>query len=376
MLFRSSLLAVALSTIPLAAAQDTQSAISEATALAKGWSALAKGDTAGAATIGSQELSRNPHSTAALVLAVDAEVAGGGAAAGLNTYEKWLGSRKVDEAYVLRRVARAMLVESTAKQPNQKARLDALIALSQDGDLAAAAKLEQAMGSNGVGEARALAATGNERAVRLLIAQLKSTPGSKSPIIEALGASGSALAVPALKPLLSDPNDVNRAAAAEALGRLGATDAIPQLRPLLADQVFTVKLQAAGALFRLNDSSGQALLMELTASEHPAIRLAAARQLAPQPDAAWQAMVRSLTNDPDPTVRLEAARLIAPYDQALASSVLDALMRDGNIGIREAASSVFVERVAADFAALRALLRSGDVAIRVQAAARILALTR
>ena len=75
-------------------------------------------------------------------------------------------------------------------------------------------------------------------------------------------------------------------------------------------------------------------------------------------------------------VRLEAARLIAPFDQALANGTLDALTRDANIAIREAASAVLVERVASDFATLRGLLRSGDIAVRVKAAARILELTR
>jgi HEAT repeat protein len=376
MFLRASLLTLALATAPMAAAQDAPSTNPEAAAIARGWGMLAKGDATGAAGIAGQELGRNQYSTPALILAVEAGLASGGSTGGLNTYERWLGSRTLEEAYVLRRVARKVLVESTAKGPNTRARLDALAALSADGDPAAAATLEQAAVSNGVGEARALAAQGNERAVSLLIAQLKSTPGSKAPLIEALADSGSALAVPPLRALLSDQNDVNRAAAAEALGRLGAREAIPQLRPLLKDPIFTVKLQAAGALFRLNDSSGLSILMELTGSEHSAIRLAAARQLAPQPDAAWQGMVRTLTSDPDPLVRMEAARLIAPYDQPLASSVLEALMRDGNIGIREAASTVFVERVAGDFAALRALLRSADIGVRVQAAARILALTR
>jgi HEAT repeat protein len=360
----------------MAAAQDAPPTTPESTAIARGWAMLAKGDAAAAANIASQELSRNQHSTPALILGVEADLTRGGADGGLTTYERWLGSRKVEEAYVLRRIARTMLVESTVKQPNTKARLDALAALSADGDLAAAAALEKAAASNGFGEARALAELGNERAVNLLIAQLKSTPGSKARIIEALADSGSPLAVPHLRALLTDQNDVNRAAAAEGLGKLVAREAIPQLRPLLNDPIFTVKLQAAGALFRLNDSSGLSILMELTGSEHAAIRLAAAKQLAPQPDAGWQSMVRTLTNDPDPMVRLEAARLIAPYDQPLASSVLEALMRDGNIGIREAASTVFVERVAGDFRALRGLLRSGDVGVRVQAAARILELTR
>jgi hypothetical protein len=117
-------------------------------------------------------------------------------------------------------------------------------------------------------------------------------------------------------------------------------------------------------------------LSEVAQSEHAAIRVAAAREMASQPDASWQNAVRVLAGDPDPVVRLEAARLIAPYDQPLAQRVLDDLMRDGNIAVREAASSVMVEQVASDFATLRALMRSGDVAVRVKAAARVLELTR
>jgi HEAT repeat protein len=106
------------------------------------------------------------------------------------------------------------------------------------------------------------------------------------------------------------------------------------------------------------------------------VRIAAARELGSQADPTWQNLVRNLTNDPDPTVRMEAARLIAPYDPPLATSVLASLMRDGNIGVREAASGVLVERVAADFATLRGLMRSSDPRTQVQAAARILELTR
>jgi HEAT repeat protein len=378
MFFRLSVSAVALLGLLSSAlsAQDRTSVRAGAVVLAEGWALLAKGDAAGAAVIAEQQLTAEQNNTAALVLAVDARLAQGGASGGLTTYEKWLGNRRLDDAYVLRRVARAVLVESSGKQPNAGARLEALKQLAADGDQAAAARLEQAASSNAFGETRALASMGNERAVDQLIAQLKAAPGSKTPIIDALGESGSRRAVPALKELLSDPDYVNRAAAADALGRLGAVDATPQIRALLNDQPFTVKLKAAGALFRLNDSSGQAFLLELTRSEHAAIRVAAARELAPQPDAAWQGLVRSLANDPDPMVRLEAARLIAPYDLPLAHNALDALMRDNNIAIREAASDVLVERVASNFAQLRGLLKSGDVAVRVKAAGRILELTR
>jgi HEAT repeat protein len=363
--------------LTFAAALRAQSAgAQEAAQLAQGWALLAKGDAAAAALAASQELLRNPYSAAALTLAVDADLARGGPAAALTTYERWLGSRRVDEAYALRRIARALLFDAAAKQTNARARLDALTALAEDGDAAAAAALELASASNAFGETRALASMGNEAAVKRLLAQLETMPGSKALIIDALGESGSTLAVPPLKALLSDSNDVNRAAAAAALGRLGATEAIPLLKALLNEKFVAVRLKAAGALFRLNDPSGQSLLAEFSNSEHAAIRAAAASELASQPDAAWQGLVRTLATDPDPTVRLEAARLIAPYDQPLAKSVLDALMRDDNIGLREAASGVLVERVANDFATLRTLLRSGDIAVRVKASARILELTR
>jgi HEAT repeat protein len=379
MMFRVSLAALALcvAALPAAAVPQTRAPASgEWALLADGWARLAKGDAAGAALIASQALAREPLSAAALVLAVDADLARGGSSAALTTYEKWLGARRLDDPYALRRVARALLVESSGKQPNLTARLEALRALAADGDRDAAATLEQAALAGSFGDARALALAGDERGVKLLIADLESMPGGKSALISALADSGSKLAAPHLTALLSDPNDANRAAAADALGRLEATDAIPQLRALLKDQFFSVRLKAAGALYRLNDSSGLALLTDISQSEYAAIRVAAAREMASQPDAFWQSQVRTLTNDPDPVVRLEAAKLIAPYDQPLAKTVLDGLMRDSNVGIREAASGVLVERVAADIATLRTLLRSEDVLVRVRAAGRIVDLTR
>jgi HEAT repeat protein len=356
-----------------AAAQDEVAA--RAVRLAEGWAALGKGDAATASRVAWQELGRDSASVGALSLAVEADLTKG-ASAGLATYEKWLGSRRVDSPYILRRLSRVALVEASGKQPNAAARLDALKALAADGDANAAAELEQAFAANRFAETRVLASIGSERAVKQLIAQLASMPGSKTPIIDALGQSRSKLAVPPLRALLTDPNDLNRSAAVEALGRLGATDAIPQMQALLNDPVFTVKLKAAGALVRLNDATGLPFLNELMSSEHAGIRVAAAQELESRPDAAWQGLVRSLTSDPDPLVRVQAARLIAPYDLALANTVLDGLMRDNNIAIREAASAVLVERVASDFASLRALLHSADLTVRVKAAARVLELTR
>ena len=321
-------------------------------------------------------MARDPRSAAALVLAVDADLARGGATVALDTYERWLGNRRVDAAHVLRRIARAVLIESSTKtQQNVTARIDALQALAADGDSAAADTLQRAAFSGQFGETRALAAIGDDRAVTMLTEEL-ATSIDKTPIINALAGSNNKRAIPPLIGVLSDPTDVNRAAAADALGRLGATEAIPQLRALLKDQFFPVRLKAAGALFRLNDSSGIALLTELTQNEHAAVRVAAAAEMASQPDATWQALVKGLTSDPDPVVRLNAAKLIAPYDRDLAERVINALMHDDNLAVREVAAGALVGQVATDFATLRRLIRSGDVAVRVKAAGRILELTR
>jgi hypothetical protein len=348
----------------------------EAAALASGWGLLARGEAAGAASVAVQQLTRDPHSAAALVLLVDAEIARSGPSAALDAYDRWIGRRRLDDAHVLRRIARALLQEIAVKQANSKARVAALSALAADGDREAAARLEEASAAAQFAETRSLAAMGNERAVDRLLSQLAAMPGSKTALIDALGDSGSRKAVPPLRALLKDPNDTNRAAAADALGRLAAADAIQDLRPLLNDASFPVKVKAAGALLKLNDSSGIGFLNELAGSEHAAIRLVAARELAPQPDASWQNLVRSLATDTDPVVRLGAARLIAPYDRTLAESVIQELMRSDNVGVREAASDALVEGVASDFKTLRGLLHATDPLVQIKAADRILEITR
>jgi HEAT repeat protein len=221
-----------------------------------------------------------------------------------------------------------------------------------------------------------LAQLGSEPAVKSLIAQLKSGQGSRLTLIEALASSRSPLAVRPLVDLLKEFNPDIRAAAADALGKLGAADAVDALRPLLDDQVFSVRFAAASALLRLHDTSGLTFLNELQVSEHAMVRVTALEALSVNPNQAWISSVLSLLQDPDAQVRLAAARLAAPYDLAAAQRVIEGLQRDGNLAIREAASKVYVEQVAVDFAVLRRLLHASEPVTRVRAAGRILALTR
>lgn len=342
--------------------------------LAAGWTALSKHDLNAAAGAAQKALASAPRSAAAVSLAVEVDIARSGAAAGLATYENWLGSKRVDAAHVLRRVASAFLHEAVRQENGGLARVEALEALVADGDPQARASLAAA-GPTGVLEARLLASIGDETAVRTLVAQLQSFP-NKHATMEALVESGSPLAVAPLVEMLSDPRDEHRAAAADALGRLGARDAIEHLKPLLKASSFPVRISAASALYRLGDDSGAPMLEQLLLSEHAAVRMSAAEALSVRPGGNWQSVARALANDPDQTVQLQAARVLAPYDRDLAQQVLDRLGRSENPAVREEAARIVTERLASDFATLRRLLRSPDQVTVSRAAARILELTR
>jgi hypothetical protein len=123
--------------------------------------------------------------------------------------------------------------------------------------------------------------------------------------------------------------------------------------------------------------SGLPLLQELAAGEASSGRLAAAEAMSTSPDASWLALVRDLTSSSEPEVRVHAARLIAAQDPDLARRVLDAASADANIAIREMATRALPGVLSAtDLGVLRQLLHQTDALSRVQAAARILALTR
>ena len=370
------ILAVPLSAAPAStqSGRDAPKAAGPERLLAQGWAALAEGEAAAASALAAKALALAPASVAAAGLAVEAEIARGGPEAGLAVYERWLGGRRVDAAYLLRRVATAYLASAVRQRDGALARVEALKALVADGDPDARASLAAA-GPTGVLEARLLASLGDETAVRTLIAQLQSIPDKRG-TIDALVESGSPLARGPLMEMLGDIRDEHRAAAADALGRLGAREAIDRIKPMLEDGSFPVRMTAARALYQLGDDSGATLLDQLLLSEHAAVRMGAAEALSVRPGGAWLSVARALADDPDQSVQLQAARLLAPYDRELAERVLTRLRQSENPAVREEAGKVLAERVANDFATLRRLLRSGEPVTAVRAAARILELTR
>jgi HEAT repeat protein len=343
--------------------------------LGDGWAAFRQGNLAQAAQIAEQLVAEFPRSAGVVALAIEVDIRRGGVLAGLASYERWLGSRRVDAPYALRRIAQAHL-EAIAANPSHGARIQAARSLAADGNVAAREELAKAAANGGVAETQMLASLGDTRAVRDLVAQLQIDGGGKARIIAALVESRSPLAVPPLMDLLGNHREEQRAAAAEALGKLGAVQAVPRLQALLNDPAFPVRLAAASALYRLENHDGMNLLSELLSSEHGTIRLAVAEALAVRPPATWSSIVRELTRHEDAMVQLGAARLIAPYEPELAAEVLARLGQSDNPAVREEAGRAFVERLAADFATLRRYLRSTDGPTSVRAAARILELTR
>ncbi|MEW5984941.1 MAG: HEAT repeat domain-containing protein [Acidobacteriota bacterium] len=350
--------------------------VEEATAITNGWALLAQGMVNEAAAKAAQALAAYPRSAGAIVLALEAEIARGGAGAGLSLYERWLRDRTLEEPALLRRLAGAVLREQSARRQDPLARVEALLALAGDGDGDASRELERPSEAPGASETFALASLGDERAVRRVIEEFRNGVSSGVPAIDALGSSRSRLAIGLLTGLLDDPRQEIRGAAVDALAKVGSPGSASRIAPLLSDRSVYVRARAAGALYRLGDYSGLPFLQDLMADPTPSLQLLAAEAMASRPDGTWLRFVQDLTASPDLEVRAAAGRLVAPHDPELARATFESLMQDENPAIRELGSRGLADAVTNDLTALRRLLRNTSSLVRVRAAARVLLLTR
>ncbi len=361
---------------PTASAPAAPMSVADATALTNGWARLAEGRAADAFARAMEVLGRRPRDPAAMALAVDAEIARGGAQAALTVYARLIGQQGMEEPAMLGRVAEATLREAAGQRQDPAARMEALRGLAAAGDNAAATELASVAYKNVGAETRVLASMGDPRAVSLLITDLGTPAGNRVTTIDALGESGSRRAVPALLERLTDQRVEVRGAALHALGNLGDAAVAPRIKPLLADPSSYVRIRAAGALFKLGDNSGLQILSDLAQDQSSSSRLAAAEAMASRPDSAWLALVNDLTTAPEPEVRAAAARLLASQDPQRALAVIDPLLSDPNAAIRDLASRQLTEGAVSDLPALRGLMAHPDRVTRVRAAARVLLLTR
>jgi hypothetical protein len=350
--------------------------VEDATILTQGWAFLAQGELARAVEKASAALAAAPRSTAALALAIEVEIARGGAAAGLDFYEQWLGARALEEPAVLRRVAFAYLRDVSVERQNPSARYSALRTLAAEGDTQALADLAEGAAQDQFSNWRALAELGSSEAVGVLIKQLQGDGAGDASTLEALGKSRQPSALAAVSAKLKDPRPEVRAAAVDAVAAIGGASAVGQLRAMLKDQGGFVAVRAAKALFDLNDPAGESLLTSLLSPEYPpATRLMGVDGMASRPTPAWVEATRSLALTGPPEVRLGAARLLAPHDPPVSEQVLGQLAGDASLAIRESAARIHAES-STNLRQLREFLRHADRATRVAAATRLLALTR
>ena len=359
------------------AARTASNSLGDTADLARAWRLLSEGSYRSALAQAQEMLRSTPRSINALAVAVDAAIGLQGSTAGLDQYERWLGSRTLEEPGILRRISSAALHEAAR---NPATRLLALRGLAGDGDESAADEIAAMARQGGAAELRMMAEWGDEGAARTLVTQLGRGDADPVRTIGSIGESGYAPAIRPVAAWLEDQRPEVRGAAADALGKLGgqSPEVVALLTPLLADGSSHVRTRAAAALFRLGDPSGTPWLQELAASQVPAGRLVAAEAMSSRPDAAWTALVTELaTTGGDPEVRLGAARLVAPHNPDLARSVARELSGDANLAIRELAESVMSETASGEgLATLRRQLRSASDVMRLRAASRILDLTR
>jgi len=350
----------------------------EAAEIASGWTQLVQGQIDQAAARAAKVLESNPRNGAALLLAVEAEIVRVGALGGLTAYERWLGSRTLEEPAAVRRVAIAVLREQAGLHLEPSLRFYALKALADDGDRWAAEQLAQVAEQPGIATTRALASLGDETAVKKLLAERIDGAGQTVITIDALGESGSRVAVTTLVEYLKDPRMEVRGAALMALRRIGSTEAFSAVKPLLQDRNAYVRAQAAATLYRGGDESGLPVLQQLLADPSPGSRVVALEGMSSRPDATWLAAVRELTSSADLEARAAAAGLLAPHDPEAATRVLEGLMADGNPAIRELAAQLAGDTAIAtsNLASLRRYLKGPAPRARVRAASRILTVTR
>ena len=353
--------------------------VEERTLIAQGWALLAQGLLDDAHARAAKALEASPRNLSALMLAVEVAITRSGAQAGLAQYERWLEQR-MEEPAIVRRVAVALLRESAAQSGDVAARLAALRALAADGDAAAAADLSEAAAGGGAAERRALASLGNERAINALIADLKNGTGNALTTIDALGDSGSKLAIPPLVDRLQHSAPEIRGSAVESLGKLAKTlnayELVPRIKPLLQDRSSFVRVKAAGALYGLHDLSGLQVLQELLQADSAASRLVALQAMASRPDVAWLEQVQRLASATEPEVRVGAGRLLAAHDPELARKVLEGVQSDPNPALKEMASDAIGTVEATDLPTLRRYMKSSSRLTGVRAAARLLAVLR
>lgn len=356
------------------AAVRTATPASDAATLAIGWNALAAGQAEAAARAAAQILSRTPWHHAAIALRIEA-MSTVDPIRGLDAYETWLANRTREDAGLLEPAARAVL-RQIATGADAELRRDARRALAAAG-VALPAVTQDEVDQLDADAARAK--DGNAAARRRLEAAVTAGGIDPGTLAETLSSAGPA-GTPLLMTMLASPGGPARAAAAAALGQRKAEEAKPALQKLMTDPDPFVRSTAAVALGRMGDQQAMTIVERMLQSEVPDLRIMAAEAYDGQ-NGAWVSAITPLLENRDGVTRLQAARLLAPVNPEAARRTLQEAAGDQNPVIRAEAVRVMADVApespgVADPTQARRLLRDVDPAVRLHAAAVLLAAAR
>src|SRR5688500_7467603 len=215
-------LAIGLATLALGASStvtaQTPRPAADATAISRGWAALAGGRLTEAVSHADAVLKRKPGSHSAFTLKLEALSAGATPLAALDAYEAWLpkAGSHVDDGGLLQPIATGIL-RALSTDPDPSIRNAALRFLAADGDETASATLRKLSAEGDQRATLALVADGDVNAIATLQTFAGSANGRDvSAAIKALGEHGG-LTPALIQTLTTDRVPMNRAAVAEAL---------------------------------------------------------------------------------------------------------------------------------------------------------------
>ena len=215
-------------------------------------------------------------------------------------------------------LARPVPAGLEADSPEHASRAAAAVALGRIGDPSAADALLAAIGDDfniGTAASTALGRLEPPPVAGLVAATRDVSAWRRARAVMALGEIGDRSAFDAMRPLLDDPEDVVRRAAAAAFEKLRDPRAVGPLARLLEDESVStfVRSYAAMALGALKDPSAVESLVAALDDEDALMRRAAARALCriddPRP---LERLRRMAAEDPDKSVRDVVARYLEP----------------------------------------------------------------
>ena len=147
-------------------------------------------------------------------------------------------------------------------------------------------------------------------------------------------------ALPQITPLINDPSEAVREAAAEALVNIGDSSAADLFRTYISDENPSIRSYCAAGLARINDTSSTPLLVAALSDSNPSVRTSAISALGQlKAKEALNPIIQIFYDDPELEPRVAAVEAISLIDTTFTSTFILDGMKSKNIVLKKAAIS-------------------------------------